>query len=44
MPFTLPIRTQLQASSGPCFEASFGAAEMKHNDTEVFKGAGGTLP
>jgi cysteine-rich repeat protein len=44
MPFTLPMRTQLQASSGPCFEATFGAAEMKHNDAEVFKGTGGTLP
>jgi hypothetical protein len=44
LPLTLPLRTQLQASSGPCFEANFDAAEMRRNDTEVFKGVGGALP
>jgi hypothetical protein len=36
LPFALPVRAQLYASDGSCWDTRFGVAETKHNDTGSF--------
>ena len=40
LPLGLPARVQLQVLGGACFEATFGAAGMRKNDSRQFQGFG----
>ncbi len=38
LPLPLPVRTQLRASNGKCWEADYSSAGVRVNDTTQFKG------
>jgi hypothetical protein len=38
LPLVLPVRVQLQAAGGACWEAVYGALGTKRNDAKQFKG------
>ena len=38
LPLSLPVRVQLHASTGSCWEATYSAAGVQKNDAERFKG------
>jgi len=40
LPLALPLRVQLQAESGACWEARFGATGVRENGAIVFDGKG----
>ncbi len=38
LPLSLPLRVQLRAENGGCWEATYGGAGVVRNDTVEFKG------